>query len=211
MERSAVEHSAVEHSAVERDVVDHATEVRGEVRVFGPSAIEDYHAHLIRLDRSSRFPGLDDRGIDTHCLGLVASGAIFAGVYVNGTLRAGAQLVPDRCARVAQARHHGGEWLCREGARTRADGLRGRGGPPPPSARGDGPVAGRNRFYRPVRPADRGRRIARFSVSGGAAPSLHSAACENGRWNRTRPPWYATCRIVRRDRARPACRPYGRA
>ena len=40
-----------------------------EIRVLGPSAIEDYHAHLLRLDRTSRFPAADDRSIDTHCLG----------------------------------------------------------------------------------------------------------------------------------------------
>ncbi len=79
------------------------TDVRGEVRVLGPSGIEDYHAHLMRLDRLSRFPGTDDRAIDTHCLGLVAAGAILVGVYVNGAMRAGAEIVPDRTARRAQA------------------------------------------------------------------------------------------------------------
>jgi len=83
--------------------MDHAAEIRGEIRVFGPAAIEDYHAHLVRLDRASRFPGLDDHGIDAHCLSLVTSEAIFVGVFVDGGLRAGAQIVPDRCARAAQA------------------------------------------------------------------------------------------------------------
>ena len=46
-----------------------------EIRVVGPSAIEDYHAHLMRLDRSSLIPG-DDRSIDSHCLELLASGAV---------------------------------------------------------------------------------------------------------------------------------------
>jgi hypothetical protein len=73
-----------------------------EFRVLGPTAIEDYHAHLIRLDHSSRFPG-DHRGVDAHCLDLVASGAILIGVYVKGVMRAGAEIVPDRTARRAEA------------------------------------------------------------------------------------------------------------
>ena len=36
-----------------------------EIRVLGASAIEDYHAHLMRLDRASLFPG-DDRSVDAH-------------------------------------------------------------------------------------------------------------------------------------------------
>jgi hypothetical protein len=74
-----------------------------EIRVLSPSAIEDYHAHLLRLDRMSRFPGADDRSIDNHCLGLVASGAILIGAYVKGVMRAGAEIVPDRTARRADA------------------------------------------------------------------------------------------------------------
>ena len=74
-----------------------------EIRVLSPSAIEDYHAHLLRLDRTSRFPGADDRAIDNHCLGLVASGAILIGAYVKGVMRAGAEIVPDRTARRAEA------------------------------------------------------------------------------------------------------------
>ncbi len=46
-------------------VVVHAA----EIRVLGATAIEDYHAHLMRLDRASLIPG-DDRGIDAHCLDL---------------------------------------------------------------------------------------------------------------------------------------------
>lgn len=83
--------------------MEHAADFGGEIRVFGPSGIEDYHAHLFRLDRASRFPGLDDRGIDSHCLWLVASGAVFVGFYADGALRAGAHLVADRCARHGQA------------------------------------------------------------------------------------------------------------
>ncbi len=79
-------------------------ELRGtEIRVLGPAGIEDYHAHLVRLDRNSRFPGTDDRAIDAHCLGLVSAGVILVGVYVNGTMRAGAEIVPDRTARRADA------------------------------------------------------------------------------------------------------------
>lgn len=73
-----------------------------EIRVLGASGIEDYHAHLMRLDRGSLFPG-DDRSIDVHCLDLVASGAILIGAYVKGVMRAGAEIVPDRTARRAEA------------------------------------------------------------------------------------------------------------
>ena len=30
---------------------------KAEIRVLGPGSIEDFHAHLVRLDRTSRFPG----------------------------------------------------------------------------------------------------------------------------------------------------------
>ena len=50
-----------------------------EIRVLGPAEIEDYHAHLVRLDRLSCFPGTDDRAIETHCLELLSAGAITAG------------------------------------------------------------------------------------------------------------------------------------
>jgi hypothetical protein len=73
-----------------------------EIRVLGATAIEDYHSHLLRLDRVSLFPG-DDRAIDTHCLNLVASGAILIGAYVKGVMRASAEIVPDRTARRAEA------------------------------------------------------------------------------------------------------------
>jgi hypothetical protein len=74
-----------------------------EIRVLTPSSIEDYHAHLMRLDRASRLPGTDDRSIDRHCLDLVSSGAILIGAYVKGVMRAGAEIVPDRTARRAEA------------------------------------------------------------------------------------------------------------
>lgn len=73
-----------------------------EIRVLGTTAIEDYHAHLLRLDRASQFPG-DDRGVDAHCLELLASGAILIGAYVKGVMRASAEIVPDRTARRAEA------------------------------------------------------------------------------------------------------------
>ena len=80
------------------------TEIRGtEIRVLGPAAIEDYHAHLVRLDRMSRFPGTDNHAIDTHCLDLMAAGAILVGAYVDGVMRAGVEIVPDRTARRAEA------------------------------------------------------------------------------------------------------------
>lgn len=73
-----------------------------EIRVLGPTSIEDFHAHLVRLDRHSRFPG-DDRAIDAHCLDLIGSGAILIGAFVDGVMRAAAEIVPDRTARRAQA------------------------------------------------------------------------------------------------------------
>ena len=73
-----------------------------EIRVLGPSAIEDYHAHLMRLDRSSAFPG-DDRAIDAHCLELMTAGAILIGAFIKGVMRAAAEIVPDRTARRADA------------------------------------------------------------------------------------------------------------
>ncbi|MBM3527744.1 MAG: hypothetical protein FJX62_06605 [Alphaproteobacteria bacterium] len=74
-----------------------------EFRVLGPAAIEDYHAHLMRMDRASCLPALDDRGIDGHCLGLVSSGAILIGAFVKGVMRAAAEIVPDRTARRGDA------------------------------------------------------------------------------------------------------------
>ena len=79
-------------------VVVHAA----EIKVLGTTAIEDYHAHLMRLDRASLIPG-DDRGIDAHCLDLLTSGAILIGAYVKGVMRASAEIVPDRTARRAEA------------------------------------------------------------------------------------------------------------
>jgi hypothetical protein len=84
-------------------VVDKSA-VRGtEIRVLSPGSIEDFHAHLVRLDRFSRFPGEDDRAIDVHCLGLVAAGAILIGAFVDGVIRAAAEIIPDRSARRAEA------------------------------------------------------------------------------------------------------------
>jgi hypothetical protein len=74
-----------------------------EIQVLSPSAIEDFHAHLLRLDRTSCLPGADDCSIDSHCLGLIASGAILIGAYVKGVIRAAAEIVPDRTARRAEA------------------------------------------------------------------------------------------------------------
>ena len=74
-----------------------------EFRVLGPANVEDYHAHLVRLDRLSRFPGSDDRAIDAHCLELIGSGAILIGAFVDGVMRAAAEIIPDRTARRAEA------------------------------------------------------------------------------------------------------------
>lgn len=77
-------------------------EVRAEIRVLGPTGIEDYYAHLLRLDRS-RYAATDGCPIDAHCLGLITSGAILIGAYVDGVMRAAAEIVPDRTARHAEA------------------------------------------------------------------------------------------------------------
>ena len=74
-----------------------------EFRVLAPANIEDFHAHLVRLDRFSRFPGSDDRAIDAHCLDLMSSGAILIGAFVDGVIRAAAEIIPDRTARRAEA------------------------------------------------------------------------------------------------------------
>jgi hypothetical protein len=74
-----------------------------EIRVLGPTGIEDFHAHLLRLDRKSCLPCMDDQGIDAHCLDLIAKGAILIGAFVNGMMRAAAEIVPDRSARRAEA------------------------------------------------------------------------------------------------------------
>lgn len=78
-----------------------------EIRVLSPVGIEDYHAHLLRLnvaDRRLRFAQeADDRGIDGHCLRLLAAQAIVIGGYADGVLRAGVEIVLDRTARRAEA------------------------------------------------------------------------------------------------------------
>ncbi len=78
-----------------------------EIRVLSPAGIEDYHAHLLRLDlqdRRSCFHGAgDDREIDSHCLRLLGAQAIVIGGYVEGVLRAGLEICPDRTARRGDA------------------------------------------------------------------------------------------------------------
>jgi hypothetical protein len=78
-----------------------------EIRVLGPAGIEDHHAHLLRLDPRTRSLSLaainDDRGIDGHCLRLMSAQAILIGGYVNATLRASLEILPDRTARHADA------------------------------------------------------------------------------------------------------------
>lgn len=76
---------------------------RADIRVMGPTGIEDYYAHLLRLDRASRFPASGGSTIDSHCLHLISSGAILVGAYVDGVMRAAAEIVPDRTARQAKA------------------------------------------------------------------------------------------------------------
>ncbi len=78
-----------------------------EIRVLGPAGIEDHHAHLLRLDPRSRSlwfaNGNDDRGVDGHCLRLLAAQAILIGGYINDVMRASLEIVPDRTARQADA------------------------------------------------------------------------------------------------------------
>jgi hypothetical protein len=76
---------------------------RADIRVMGPTGIEDYYAHLLRLDDANRIPVTGGRGIDTHCLRLLTVGAILVGAYVDGVMRAAAEIVPDRTARQAEA------------------------------------------------------------------------------------------------------------
>jgi GNAT superfamily N-acetyltransferase len=82
--------------------------VRAEIPNIGPAGIVEYHDHLLRLDRKSRWArfaaALDDRAIDAHCLRLATAGAMILGMHVDGTLRAAAEIVPHvgrRCADAA--------------------------------------------------------------------------------------------------------------
>jgi hypothetical protein len=78
-----------------------------EIRVLEPTGIEDYHAHLLRLDIGDRnlffASEADDRDIDGHCLQLLGAQAILIGGYVDNVLRAGLEILPDRTARQATA------------------------------------------------------------------------------------------------------------
>ena len=74
-----------------------------DIRALGPSGIEEYYAHLLRLDRTNCFPVPDRSAIDSHCLRLLSAGAILVGAYVDGVMRAAAEIVPDRTAREAEA------------------------------------------------------------------------------------------------------------
>lgn len=76
-----------------------------EIRVLGPTGIEDHHAHLLRLvTRDVRLAAdSDGHGIDGHCLRLIGSQAVLIGAYADGVLRAGLEIIPDRTAREAEA------------------------------------------------------------------------------------------------------------
>ena len=74
-----------------------------EIRVLGPTGMEDYYAHLLRLDRTHALPAIADDAIGPHCLRLLSNGAILVGAYVDGVMRAAAEIVPDRTARAADA------------------------------------------------------------------------------------------------------------
>jgi hypothetical protein len=78
-----------------------ASKTCAEIRVLGAGGIEDYYAHLLRLDRTKRLPALAD--VSGHCLSLLSAGVIMVGAYVDGVMRAAAEIVPDRTARQADA------------------------------------------------------------------------------------------------------------
>jgi len=60
--------------------------------------VADYHRHLLRLDRASRWSrfaaAVDDRAIDAHCLRLLAARASLIGIVVDGELRGAGEIVP---------------------------------------------------------------------------------------------------------------------
>ena len=72
------------------------------IQIAGLGRIEDHHAHLLRLhylDRCLHFAsGNDDRAIDAHCLRLMSQRAILVAAYIDGTQRAGVEIIPDRNA-----------------------------------------------------------------------------------------------------------------
>lgn len=78
-----------------------------DIQVTSPGVIEDHHAHFLRLDFLDRClhfsSGHDDHAVEAHCLRLLAARAILIGAYVDGVMRAGVQIVPDRHARRAEA------------------------------------------------------------------------------------------------------------
>ncbi len=74
---------------------------RADIRVMGPTGLEDYYAHLLRLDPEMRQPA--DEAVSAHCMRLLSAGAILVGAYVDGVMRAAAEIVPDRTARQAEA------------------------------------------------------------------------------------------------------------
>ena len=69
--------------------------------------IADYHRHLLRLDRASRWSrfaaAVDDRAIDAHCLRLLAARADLTGIVVDGELRGGAEIIPHTTDSLADA------------------------------------------------------------------------------------------------------------
>lgn len=77
------------------------------IRVLGPVDMAAYHAHLLRLDRMSRWArfaaAVDDRAIDAHCLRLIATGAIVIGIFADNCLRGGAEIIPHAHGRRADA------------------------------------------------------------------------------------------------------------
>jgi hypothetical protein len=76
-------------------------EIGADIRVLGPTGIEDYYAHLLRINGARSSLASDNCAV--HCLGLISAGAILVGAYVDGVMRAAAEIVPDRAARSAEA------------------------------------------------------------------------------------------------------------
>lgn len=77
-----------------------------EINVLGASGIEDYYAHLLRLDAhlcNARFATSIGESVDSHCLELIGSQAILVCATIDGAMRASIEIIPDRAARGADA------------------------------------------------------------------------------------------------------------
>lgn len=76
-----------------------------EIGVLGAGGIEDYYAHLLRLDahlcRTRFAKSIGDASVDGHCLELIGSQAILVCATIDGAMRASIEIIPDRTAREA--------------------------------------------------------------------------------------------------------------